>query len=484
MSHTDFPTRLSQRDPHTLVDIAALLAFAIWLSLLPNLSHVSNNGATISILVITIMPLILNHTPFNTYAPDILIGSHILTHGLSLLFVSEADWLPISIVGIPILANAFLLYGLNSRTLWLGIGGIIWLILSLFANQNTEFSTIFLFPFMLYATTAIFAWVMSQSRASSSRITNTLTPIQSTTQEYRSSGLAIFNEQLSETVQQLDQSAITIQTITTQQTQRALQQANVVEELNTLLRDFRALAQQARQKAENLNSSTLESIEVSDHGRQTIQAALVGMQRTQKSMTMVGQTIAQLALHLRRIGEIIASVSDIATQSNFLALNAQIEAARAGERGRGFTVVADEVRDLADQSRQATVDVRNILKEIQQAVVAAVDVTESGAVGVSTGLRQTQEAGQLIAQLYTAISTNDTAINAILESLDHHSESLNRLTSAIQIIEQSVVQNQASSRMAENVSQNLGRLSSKLLTTIVQTEVSLATAHTSEQEAG
>ena len=105
-----------------------------------------------------------------------------------------------------------------------------------------------------------------------------------------------------------------------------------------------------------------EAVMISEQGHQSAEIALGAMQQTHDTVMTVSQTIAQLALQLKQIGQIIASVADIATQSNFLALNAQIEAARAGDYGHGFTVVADEVRDLATQSRQATTDVKRILQ--------------------------------------------------------------------------------------------------------------------------
>jgi methyl-accepting chemotaxis protein len=206
------------------------------------------------------------------------------------------------------------------------------------------------------------------------------------------------------------------------------------------------------------------------------------MQQTRSSVELVGRNINQLALHLRRIGQIIASVSDIATQSNFLALNAQIEAARAGERGRGFTIVADEVRDLADQSRQSTSDVRTILKEIQRAIAEAVDVTERGANGVNMSLHQAEEAGQIIGQLNETIISNNASSEEILEAIDRQMTDVNKLVESMQTLNQVAMQNQASSRMAETISQNLSRLSAKLVGTILQAESE--TKHSSQEMRG
>src|SRR6202040_2836592 len=103
------------------------------------------------------------------------------------------------------------------------------------------------------------------------------------------------------------------------------------------------------------------------------------------------------------IGQIIAPVEDLAAQSNLLAVNAAIEAAKAGEYGRGFGVVAQEVKSLAEQSRQATNQVRTILSDIQKATTTAVLATEQGTKAVEVGARQTEVAGESIQALTASV---------------------------------------------------------------------------------
>jgi methyl-accepting chemotaxis protein len=285
-----------------------------------------------------------------------------------------------------------------------------------------------------------------------------------------SAGLTLLAEQLGETARQLDQAAGTIHGVTSQQASRADQQAGVVADGNTVLLNFRQVAAQARAKAERMTALAQQAVAISEQGRETVAAALVAMQESRDSMQRVGQTIAQLALYLRRISQIIASVSDVATQSNFLALNAQIEAARAGEHGRGFAVVADQIRDLAEQSREATGDVRAVLREIQRAVATAVNASEEGANGVEVGLREAEAAGQVIAQMYETIAEGDAAALAILDAIDLQASGVLRLGKAMQSLDQVAMQNQAATRMAETISQDLSRLSGKLLASLFQPE--------------
>src|SRR4030067_173625 len=111
------------------------------------------------------------------------------------------------------------------------------------------------------------------------------------------------------------------------------------------------------------------------------------MHRIQEQMESIAQSIVRLSEQGQAIGEIIATVNDLAEQSNMLAVNAAIEAAKAGEQGKGFAVVAQEVKSLAEQSKQATAQVRTILGDIQKATSGAVMATEQGSKAGETGGR-------------------------------------------------------------------------------------------------
>jgi methyl-accepting chemotaxis protein len=123
-------------------------------------------------------------------------------------------------------------------------------------------------------------------------------------------------------------------------------------------------------------------------GKQSVQASIEAMHRIQEHMASIAESIVRLSEQGQTIGEIIATVNDLAEQSNLLAVNAAIEAAKAGEQGKGFAVVAQEVKSLAEQSKQATAQVRTILNDIQTAMSAAVMATEQGSKAVDAGVKQ------------------------------------------------------------------------------------------------
>src|SRR5207245_2493031 len=116
--------------------------------------------------------------------------------------------------------------------------------------------------------------------------------------------------------------------------------------------------------------------EIGKAGRKVVEESIGALDKVKEQMESTAENILALAEQAQAIGEIIATVNDIAEQTNLLALNAAIEASRAGEHGKGFTVVAGEVKMLADQSKTATTQVRQILGEIQKATNSAVLATE------------------------------------------------------------------------------------------------------------
>lgn len=234
--------------------------------------------------------------------------------------------------------------------------------------------------------------------------------------------------------------------------------ATAVSETTATVEEVKQTAQLASQKARYVSDSAQKAAQVSLAGRKSVQDAIAGMQRIQEQMESIAESIVQLSEQSQAIGEIIATVNDLAEQSNVLAVNAAIEAAKAGEQGKGFAVVAQEVKSLAEQSKQATTQVRAILGDIQKATGAAVLATEQGHKAVEAGVRQSGEASDAIRQLAESVDEAAQAATQIAASSQQQMVGMDQVALAMDNIKQASVQNVAGTRQAEVAAQGLHEL--------------------------
>jgi len=213
-----------------------------------------------------------------------------------------------------------------------------------------------------------------------------------------------------------------------------------------------------------------QAADISGQGQGAITEAIEGMNTIRAQVEAIATTILELAKLTRKVDAIISSVSEIATQSNLLALNASIEAARAGAHGRGFAVVADEVRTLAQQSTQAAREVGAILVDIQAAMKETVKATEMGMEGVNAGMSKTQEANSVMVQLAANVNASHDAVRSIYGVIRQQAEGLEEIAISMERIDRITQQNLASTRMVETVSTNLTRLAGDLQQTVEQSQ--------------
>jgi PAS domain S-box-containing protein len=206
----------------------------------------------------------------------------------------------------------------------------------------------------------------------------------------------------------------------------------MVQHATATVSEIQATVTQTAERAGSVAEMARHSVDVSQQGQQAVANSIEGMQLIRQRVESIADNILALSENTQKIGEIIASVNDVAEQSKLLALNASIEASRAGEEGRGFSVVAQEMRNLAEQSREATVHVRAILNEIQQATNSAVMATEEGAKGVDLGQSLIDQAGQTIQDLAAVIQDAAQAASEIAASTRQQSSGVEQLSAVME----------------------------------------------------
>jgi methyl-accepting chemotaxis protein len=270
------------------------------------------------------------------------------------------------------------------------------------------------------------------------------------------------NREIRESVNVLGSSAGEILATTTQVASGAAETATAVSETTTTVEEVRQTAQVSSQKARYVSESAQKAAQVSQGGRKSVEESIAGMNRVRERMESIAESIVRLSEQSQAIGEITATVNDLAEQSNLLAVNAAIEAAKAGDAGKGFAVVATEVKSLAEQSRQATAQVRAILNDIQKATSAAVMATEQGTKAVEAGVKQSTEAGQSIQLLAEGTVEAAQAATQIAASSQQQVAGMEQVALAMENIKQASVQNVAGTKQAEAAARDLHDLGQRL----------------------
>ncbi len=284
----------------------------------------------------------------------------------------------------------------------------------------------------------------------------------------RTADLANVLAEVKETVSVLSASTSEILASTTQIASGAAETATGISQTTTTVEEVRQAAQMSNQKASRVSESAQRVADASQLGLKAVDETTKGMQYIQTQMGSIAQTIVRLSEQSQLIGGIIASVGEIADQSNLLAVNAAIEAARAEEHGRGFTVVAQEIKTLAEQSKQATAKVRSILMDVQKATSTAVMVTEQGSKAVEAGSRQAQQAGDSIRILAESSSEAARAAAQIVASSQQQVTGMDQISLAMESINQAGAENASSMVQAERAARELYELGQKLKSLIEQ----------------
>jgi len=188
-------------------------------------------------------------------------------------------------------------------------------------------------------------------------------------------------------------------------------QASAVDEMTRSIRS----ASYASVDVQSLGAAAGDA---ASNGADTVRQTVDGMARIKGAVEGAAVKVAELGSKGEQIGAIVETIDDIAEQTNLLALNAAIEAARAGEQGKGFAVVADEVRKLAERSSRATKEIATLIGEVQQGTEEAVRAMQIGAREVESGADLASRSGAALDEIASAVGSSNAAVNRIVKAMD------------------------------------------------------------------
>jgi len=265
-------------------------------------------------------------------------------------------------------------------------------------------------------------------------------------------------EKISNGIGALTTATSEIMATATQIASGASQTASAVSQTTATVEELRQTIHLSDQKAREVLETANQTATVSVDGRKAVELTVANINRIRHQMDAIAESMVKLSEQNQAIGAIITAVHDMADQSNLLAVNASIEAAKAGDQGKGFAVVAQEVRNLAEQSKQATAQVRNILNDIQQAITSAVMATEQGSRVVAAGVTQSSEAGNAIGQLGEAVSSSAQASLQIVAATNEQLVGMDQVAQAMESIKQASDQNVMAIQQVERAIQELNAL--------------------------
>ena len=247
--------------------------------------------------------------------------------------------------------------------------------------------------------------------------------------------VAASSEELTASSQQGAESIGMVAQNTVAMTEAASEQSETVNILQKTIQDMRTKMHELHAESKIMSEVSKESAENAENGMQKVNQAIALMKKINDKVSESEKIVSNLGKRSDEIGQIVDSISGIAEQTNLLALNAAIEAARAGEHGKGFAVVADEVRKLAEQSSISAKNISELILSIQNDTNLAVESIESGNKGVQDGMKTFSETGEAFRSIEAQVEKLEKNVQESMTRIEEVNKSSHDILDAVEKVQ-------------------------------------------------
>lgn len=275
----------------------------------------------------------------------------------------------------------------------------------------------------------------------------------------------IFNEIIS-TVHSLTSSATQLSSIAEEMSRTAESSSSRANSVATASEEMSQTVVDIAKNTASIADSAKKAVDTAQQGNSIVERSVGEVREIDETVNESARFVKSLGERSAHIGEIVSVINDIADQTNLLALNAAIEAARAGEQGRGFAVVADEVRKLAERTAQATSEIEDMIKAIQNEVSKAVEIMDSATGKVQSGVELTTQAGDALKAIVKSSDELQVMVQQIASATEEMSATSEEISKEIVDIANASRDTTASSHETAQAAIGLSQIATKLDETI------------------